>query len=109
MATSSCAANFPPLPPPCGRTPMRDAQTPAPAEDPIAMEVFANRLLSISEEMGNALIRSSFSTNIKERQDASVGLLDARGRCITQAAHMPMHLGSLLGSTLAVLDRYKIE
>lgn len=79
------------------------------AEDPIAMEVFANRLLSISEEMGNALIRSSFSTNIKERRDASVGLLDAAGRCITQAAHMPMHLGSLLGSVLAVLERYPAE
>ena len=35
--------------------------------DPIAMEVFSNRLLSITEDMGNTLIRSSFSTNIKER------------------------------------------
>lgn len=79
------------------------------AEDPIAMEVFANRLLSISEEMGNALVRSSFSTNIKERKDCSVGLLDAQGRCVTQAAHMPMHLGSLLGSVVSVLERYPVE
>ena len=73
--------------------------------DPIAMEVFSNRLLTITEDMGNILIRSSFSTNIKERRDCSVGLFDARGRCICQASHMPMHLGSLLGSTRAVLER----
>jgi N-methylhydantoinase B len=71
--------------------------------DPIEMEVFSNRLLSITEDMGSALIRSSFSTNIKERKDCSVGLFDAAGRCIAQASHLPMHLGSLWGSTLAVL------
>ena len=48
--------------------------------DPIAMEVFSNRLLTITEEMGNTLIRSSFSTNIKERKDCSVGLFDKHGR-----------------------------
>jgi N-methylhydantoinase B len=71
--------------------------------DPIAMEVFSNRLLSITEDMGSTLIRSSFSTNIKERKDCSVGLFDARGRLIAQAAHIPLHLGSLLGSVQAVL------
>ena len=76
--------------------------------DPIAMEVFNNRLLSITEDMGNILIRSSFSTNIKERRDCSVGLFDARGRCICQASHMPMHLGSLWGSTRAVLARFPV-
>jgi N-methylhydantoinase B len=77
--------------------------------DPIAMEVFSNRLLSITEDMGNTLIRSSFSTNIKERKDCSVGLFDARGRLIAQASHIPLHLGSLLGSVQAVLARHRIE
>src|SRR5690242_13870815 len=76
--------------------------THAPA-DPIAMEVFSNRLLSITEDMGNALIRSSVSTNIKERKDCSVGLFDAAGRLIAQASHIPLHLGSLLVSVQAVL------
>ncbi|HXT80824.1 MAG TPA: hydantoinase B/oxoprolinase family protein, partial [Acetobacteraceae bacterium] len=71
--------------------------------DPIAMEVFSNRLLSITEEMGTTLIRSSFSTNIKERKDCSVALFDATGRLIAQASHIPLHLGSLLGSVQAVL------
>ena len=77
--------------------------------DPIAMEVFNNRLLSITEDMGNIFIRSSFSTNIKERRDCSVGLFDRHGRCICQASHMPMHLGSLIGSTKAVLERYSLD
>jgi N-methylhydantoinase B len=76
--------------------------------DPIAMEVFSNRLLSITEDMGNTLIRSSFSTNIKERKDCSVGLFDAGGRLIAQASHIPLHLGSLLGSVQAVLARYEL-
>ena len=70
--------------------------------DPILMEVFSNRLLSITEEMGSNLIRASFSTNIKERRDYSVGLFDAAGRLIAQAAHIPLHLGSLLGAVEAV-------
>jgi N-methylhydantoinase B len=77
--------------------------------DPIAMEVFSSRLLSITEDMGNTLIRSSFSTNIKERKDCSVGLFDAHGRLIAQASHIPLHLGSLLGSVQAVLARYQID
>ena len=76
--------------------------------DPIAMEVFSNRLLSITEDMGSTLIRSSFSTNIKERKDCSVGLFDAAGRLIAQASHIPLHLGSLLGSVQAVLARHDV-
>ena len=71
--------------------------------DPIAMEVFSNRLLSITEDMGNTLIRASFSTNIKERKDCSVGLFDQGGRLVSQASHIPLHLGSLMGSVGAVL------
>jgi N-methylhydantoinase B len=71
--------------------------------DAIGMEVFSNRLLTITEDMGNSLIRSSFSTNIKERKDCSVGLFDGRGRLIAQASHIPLHLGSLSGGVRALL------
>ena len=77
--------------------------------DPVAVEVFSNRLLSITEDMGNTLIRSSFSTNIKERRDCSVGLFDASGRLIAQASHVPLHLGSLMGGVKAVLDTYSTQ
>ena len=74
--------------------------------DPVELEVFSNRLLTITEEMGHTLVRASFSTNIKERQDCSVALFDARGRLVAQASHVPLHLGSLMGSVEAVLNAY---
>ena len=77
--------------------------------DPIAMEVFSNRLLSITEEMSNTLVRSSFSTNIKERRDCSVALFDGRGRLIAQGTQIPLHLGSLAGGVDAVLRACPIE
>lgn len=90
---------------------MPDSSMGAPrgVHDPVAMEVFANRLLSITEEMGSVLVRASFSTNIKERKDCSVGMFDVKGRCLAQAAHMPMHLGSLIGSVRTLLERYRPE
>lgn len=77
--------------------------------DAIEMEVYSNRFMSITDEMGLSLVRSSFSTNIKERKDCSVGLFDGRGRLIVQASHIPVHLGSLQGGVAAVLENYKLE
>ncbi len=76
--------------------------------DPIQMEVFSNRLLAIAEDMGSILIRSSFSTNIKERRDCSTALFDAQGRLIAQADHIPIHLGAIIGAVEAILQRYKL-
>lgn len=77
--------------------------------DPIQMEVFSNRLLAIAEDMGSILIRSSFSSNIKERRDCSTALFDAQGRLITQADHIPIHLGAMIGAVEAMLKRYPLE
>lgn len=77
--------------------------------DPIEMEVFVNRLLSITEDMNNTLVRSSFSTNIKERKDCSVALFDGAGRLVSQGTQIPLHLGSLNGAVEAVLAHFPIE
>ncbi len=77
--------------------------------DPIQMEVFSNRLLAIAEDMGSILIRSSFSTNIKERRDCSTALFDAQGRLIAQADHIPIHLGAMIGAVEAILRRYPTD
>jgi N-methylhydantoinase B/acetone carboxylase, alpha subunit len=61
------------------------------------------------EEMGANLVRSSFSPNIKERRDCSVALFDATGRAIAQAAHIPIHLGSLKGGVISILDNFELE
>lgn len=74
--------------------------------DPVRVEVFGNRLLAITDEMGATLIRSSFSTNIKERMDCSVAIFAGDGRLVAQASHIPIHLGSLHGGVKAVLETY---
>ncbi|MFT5394673.1 MAG: N-methylhydantoinase B, partial [Gammaproteobacteria bacterium] len=74
--------------------------------DPVQVEVFNQRLLAITEEMGAQLVRASFSPNIKERRDCSVALFDIDGHVIAQAAHIPIHLGSLLGGVAAMLRAF---
>lgn len=63
--------------------------------NPIQLEVYKNRLSAIAEEMGVALCRSSYSSNIKERKDFSCALFDRQGQVIAQAEHLPVHLGSM--------------
>ncbi|MFN8513602.1 MAG: hydantoinase B/oxoprolinase family protein [Thermomicrobiales bacterium] len=77
--------------------------------DPITVEVIGNAFSSIVEEMGETLVRASYSTNIKERRDSSTALFDAQGRTLAQAEHIPIHLGSLMGIVGAVLERYRPE
>jgi N-methylhydantoinase B len=74
--------------------------------DRITLEVIGSALLSVAEEMGTALIRASYSSNIKERWDCSTAIFDREGQVIAQAEHIPMHLGSLLGIVQEILRRY---
>ena len=74
--------------------------THAPVLDPITVEVIGAALSSIVEETGEALIRASYSTNIKERRDCSTALFDTDGNTLCQAEHIPIHLGSFIGQLL---------
>ncbi len=72
--------------------------------NPILLEVFKNRFSSIAEEMGVTLNRTAFSPNIKERRDFSCAVFDAGGDMIAQAAHIPVHLGSMPLSVRAAIE-----
>ena len=63
--------------------------------NPIRLEVFKHLLSSVAEEMGVVLCRTGYSPNIKERRDFSCAVFDAEGNMIAQAAHIPVHLGSM--------------
>ena len=76
--------------------------------DPVTVEVIGSAISSIAEEMGETLVRASYSTNIKERRDCSTALFDAQGRTLAQAEHIPIHLGSLMGIIEEVLRRYPV-
>ncbi len=60
-------------------------------------------LSAIAEEMGEALGRTAFSPNIKERRDYSCAVFDPRGAMVAQAAHIPVHLGAMPTAVRAVL------
>lgn len=77
--------------------------------DPITVEVIGNALASIVEEMGETLVRASYSTNIKERRDSSTCLFDAKGRTLCQASHIPIHLGSLIGVVDEIAKRFDMK
>jgi N-methylhydantoinase B len=75
--------------------------------DPLTFEIVKNSLISIAEEMGIVLRRSSFSPNIKERRDSSCALFDGKGRLVAQAEHIPVHLGAMPHSVRTVLNEFK--
>ena len=72
--------------------------------DPIKLELYKNMLTSVAEEMGVTLQRTAFSPNIKERLDFSCAVFDSTGKMVAQAAHIPVHLGSMPLSVLAAID-----
>lgn len=89
------------------------SHSPRPASDngidPITVEVIGSAFASIAEEMGEALVRASYSTNIKERRDCSTALFDTAGNTLFQAEHIPMHLGSFIGILPHILQRHRVE
>jgi 5-oxoprolinase (ATP-hydrolysing) len=61
----------------------------------VGLELFTNRFRSLVDDMGEMLRRTAVSVNVKERLDYSCALLDADGRLVVNAPHIPVHLGSL--------------
>jgi N-methylhydantoinase B len=84
-------------------------QATAPVLDPITVEVIGAALSSIVEETGEALIRASYSTNIKERRDCSTALFNAAGETLCQAEHIPIHLGSFIGIIPHIMRKHRVE
>lgn len=63
--------------------------------DPVKLGLFVSRMEAVCEEMGAVLQRAAFSPNIKDRLDFSCAIFDAQGALCAQAAHIPVHLGSM--------------
>ena len=63
--------------------------------DAISLSIFATRINAICEEMGAVLQSTALSPNIKDRLDFSCAVFDPAGALCAQAAHIPVHLGSM--------------
>jgi 5-oxoprolinase (ATP-hydrolysing) len=86
----------------------RDARADAPRvahrSEAVEVELAAGKLTAIAEEMGERLKRTAISTNVKQRRDFSCAILDADGRLVVNAPHVPVHLGSMGVCVRAVRD-----
>ncbi|MBL8669692.1 MAG: hydantoinase B/oxoprolinase family protein [Alphaproteobacteria bacterium] len=80
---------------------------PAPSRlDPVTLEILFNALRGITDETFIALMRTAYSTNIKERHDHSTVIMDADGRLVVQAdGSLPIHLASMLGLMRCLLAK----
>ena len=75
--------------------------------DPVQLELFHNLFFSVAEQMGAIIRNTAYSVNIKERLDYSCALFDAEGRLVTNAPHMPIHLGSMGTAVRSIIERRK--
>ena len=77
------------------------------ALDPITLEIILNALRSVTDETYAALMKSAYSTNIKERHDHSTAIMDLRGRLVVQAVEsLPIHIASMNGLMECVLEKF---
>ena len=63
--------------------------------DTVELSLFNQRIIAVCDEMGIALRQAAFSPNIRDRLDYSCAVFDAAGHLVAQAAHIPVHLGSM--------------
>ena len=78
--------------------------------DPILLEVLWNRLISVVEEQARALMRTSFTSVVREAGDLSAGLFDCRGRMVAQAVTgTPGHVNAMATSAHHFLEAFPVE
>ncbi|TCD48934.1 5-oxoprolinase [Chlorobium sp. N1] len=72
--------------------------------DPVLLEVFHNLFMNIAEQMGKTLENTAHSVNMKERRDFSCALFDREGRLVSNAPHIPVHLGAMEATVRSLID-----
>lgn len=85
---------------------MRGHRVILPPVNVIELSLFSNRLAAVCVEMGAILQRAAFSPNIRDRLDFSCAVFDAKGDLCAQAAHIPVHLGSMAYAMQSIVTRF---
>src|SRR5207302_8658068 len=75
--------------------------------DPVTVSVVQHRLLAIVEEMGEAMLRTSYSQILNSSRDFSTAICDLDGRLIAQAEHVPIHVGALPFAARAMTEFFR--
>jgi N-methylhydantoinase B len=74
--------------------------------DAIDLEIVKASLSGIVQEMQNSLFRTGFSTIVRESQDASCALMNAKGEVVAQHVVLPLHIGAFPACCAAVLKAF---
>ena len=74
--------------------------------DPITVSVVQHRLAGIVDEMGEAMLRTSFSQILNSSRDFSTAITDAEGELVAQAEYIPVHVGAMPSSALATMEAF---
>jgi N-methylhydantoinase B len=72
--------------------------------DPITQTVIQHRLTSIAAEMGEAMLRTSYSQILNSSRDFSIAICDDQARLVAQADHIPVHVGAMPWALKAALE-----
>lgn len=75
----------------------------------IRLALLQSQLEGVAEVMGQALARSAFSPNIRVRRDYSCALFSPTGGLLAQAAHIPVHLGSMPDQIVRLVETHPLE
>jgi N-methylhydantoinase B len=72
----------------------------------VAYQVMWNRLISVVEEQAQALVRTAFSTSVREAGDLSAGVYDTHGNMLTQAVTgTPGHVNAMADAVAHFIRR----
>jgi N-methylhydantoinase B len=74
--------------------------------DPVTLAVLENRFRAIVEEMGEAMLRTTYSQILNSSRDFSIALCDAEARLVAQADHIPVHVGAMPFAVQAVREAF---
>ena len=76
----------------------------------IQMQILWDRLLAIVEEQAQVLVRTAFSTTVREAGDLSTGVFDETGQMLAQAVTgTPGHVNAMASSVGFFLERYPLN
>ena len=71
----------------------------------INVQIMWNRLIAVVEEQAQTLLRTAFSSMVRECGDLSAGLFDPKGRMLAQAiTGTPGHVNSMADSVRHFID-----
>ena len=82
------------------------AETSTTSLDPVTLQIAANALASIADEMATTIFRTAHSTVVRDGMDFSAALCNAEGQTVAQAVTVPFHLGSIPTAMEHLLVRY---